>query len=224
VLNETNERQHKMNMRSRVRLGALAGVLILGLIASASASAHQWQVNGVEASGQEVVISGGVSTLTWGTKKISCTATAGKGTVKTKGAGEAAEIKFTGCSTSQSGCSVRTEGQPAGTILAANLPTALTEREPSGGGKAKLADEFKSNAVTKEIAKLKFEGTCSEFPNGVIAGEAAATLTNLSGGIVELRFPTPQLEENTLNFFGKNLTIATVLKEQLAGGGTLTAS
>jgi hypothetical protein len=211
-------------MRSLFRRApvALVAALAINVAVASSASAHQWLVNGTEASGQGVAVSGSTSTLRWGNSTITCTTTSGKGTVKAGGAGEFTEIKFTGCTATTVSCYVKSVGQANGTIVTTSLPTVLTEREPSGGGQKKLSNEFKENA-SHEIFGLEFVGNCTEWPNGTVRGEVASTVKTLTGGNIELAFPSPELKGNTLTYFGAAFHITTKLTMSLEKGGTLTA-
>ena len=231
--------------RIRVLLMSLLAVVAVGAVASATASAHEWKVcreevaatfkykslaecwaGGVGTGGkwerlalpQEVTVSGGTFTLAAGVKKITCTALTHKGFVETGGKDEATEIKFTGCTTSQAGCSVKTAGEPNGTLKLTELDTLLVERKPAGGGAAKLADEFKPDPPHTAFVTLKFEGTCSEFPETEVTGQMAGFVENATE---ELNFPSPELEGNTLRAFGKAAKLAGKLKYKLVNGGNL---
>jgi len=197
---------------SRIRLIMLAALAVFAFsaVASASASAFElkWKVNGAEASGQQVSSSGGEFKLAAGTKTITCTSVTDTGNAEASGKGKAKEIKFTGCKPGQSGCNVKSEGQSNGTIVVSEIPTQLVEREPSGGGAKKEADNFeaKMNAKgEKEFVTLKFEAeagkSCSEYPETKVKGSVAGETIN-SGGAVELNFPNPELKGNTLEAFG----------------------
>ena len=65
----------------------------------------------------------------------------------------------------QAGCDVHSHGAPNGLILVTNIPTLLVDREPSGGGTPKIADEFQSKTVgaTKEFVTLLFLALAGEL-------------------------------------------------------------
>ena len=105
------------------------------------------------------IVPGTSFALTVGTKVITCTGAADAGTITGGKPGtDNISVLFYGCTTSQAGCLVKTAHQANGIILVPNIPTELVEREPSGGGAKKLADEFKSKpAPLSEFVMLKFE-------------------------------------------------------------------
>src|ERR1700726_78756 len=130
--------------RMKVVLLSLLAVFAIGAVASASASAFskEWQVckeagteefetnkcakkasggkfSWVSLTGTESLATtstGGAFELKAGVKTIKCTAVTDKGNIKAAGADEATEIKFTGCTTGQAGCNVKSAGEPNGTI------------------------------------------------------------------------------------------------------------
>jgi hypothetical protein len=168
---------------------------------------REWEFQTLAAAESSKVVSeGGEFKLTVETKVITCKKVTDKGTITggSPGTDLAAEIKFTECKTAQTGCLVKSAGQPNGTIVATNIPTVLVEREPGGGGAKKLADELKENATTKEFVTLKFEAeagkSCSEYPETKVKGQVAAETVTGTG---ELNFPSPELKGNTLTAFGK---------------------
>jgi hypothetical protein len=136
-------------MRSMFRtvLAAFTAVLVLGAVASASALAHEWKVNGKalgKGEKKEVTYSGGKLRMGPNAFEVTCSTTTGKGKVQGPkgfaepgGKGEATELKVTGCQpTSEEGekrgCKVKTGGLPTakvGEIIATDLPTELTELE-----------------------------------------------------------------------------------------------
>lgn len=167
---------------------------------------REWEFKKLAAGAErKTVSSGGVFTLVAGGKTITCQKVADTGTITggKPGTDLAAEIRFTECKTGQTGCLVKTAGQANGTIVVVNIPTVLVEREPSGGGAKKLADEFKENATTKEFVTLKFEAeagkSCSEYTETKVKGQVAAETVTGTG---ELNFPSPELKGNTLKAFG----------------------
>ncbi|HEV2945497.1 MAG TPA: hypothetical protein VGX26_10330 [Solirubrobacteraceae bacterium] len=215
-------------------LAALA-VFAVSAVASASASAVEFQIcaegggSGTkysehkctteEASGKwewvtfkvglenKVVSKGGEFKLTAGTKVITCKKVKDEGLIAEGGAGEATAITFEECSTSEAKCLVKSKGGTNGKVVVTAVPTQLVEREPSGGGTKKLANEFKQNATTKEFVTLQFEkeggGTCSTLPETKVKGQVAAEAINLAtSGEAELNFPSPELKGNSLEAFG----------------------
>ena len=204
--------------RAKILLLSLLTVFATGAITTASATASLWLANTEETAGQEVTYSGGTFTLTAGAKKITCTALSGHGRVE----GEkdlSSEIKLTGCTTSQTGCLPLTSGAPKSTVVFLNLPTLLVERENVKKEKS-LADEFKANPTTKELATLLFltlaGGSCSEYGTSTkVKGQAAAEVDNTTE---ELDFPTEELKGNTLEAFGVAATMAVSLKQKLVEG------
>lgn len=208
-------------------LVALVATVVVGALASASASAHEWFKNGSPLTKtEEVTISGGTLELhASSVDVITCKSDTGKGTVGTGSAGEVAEIKWTGCTTSESGCSVKSTGQPNGTIVAVHLPTQLTERENTEHVNV-VADELKENATTMEFTTLKFtqpsEGGCFNYPAETkIYGEVAGAVHNATSEII---FPSTALKENNLEGFGKKLKFVTAYTQTLTHGGILSAN
>jgi hypothetical protein len=144
--------------------------------------------------------------LTIGTKKISCTEVTNKGTITggQPGTDLASTITFTGCTTGQAGCLVKSAGQANGTIVLTNIPTKLEQRLV--GEEEILVDNFEQNVTTKEFVTLKFEAeagkSCSEYPETKVKGNVGAEVINLSNGEVELHYPEPELPGDTLEAFG----------------------
>lgn len=177
---------------------------------SKTSGTGKWSWGKLEAKETEKVVSNhvaGTQTLLTisGKTLMNCTKVVGKGTITggKPGTADLTEILFTGCTTSQTGCSVKTAGRKNGEVVWSNIPTKLEERETSTKVKV-LADNFEQNATTKEIATYKFEGTCNGFPftETKLKGTVAAEVKNLSNGAVELNFPSPRLEKDTLEWFG----------------------
>jgi hypothetical protein len=227
-------REEALMRKSRLVFLSLLAVFAFSAVASASASAFnlEWEVNGAKLSGTENVTSKNSTnyTLTAGTKVITCTSVTATGTITSGKPGtDAATITFSGCTTSETGCLVKSAGEPAkaGTIVV-SVKTKLVEREPSGGGAKKEADEFSPASGTtfvslefgtKETATgKKLEGTCTNFPNTTVKGQVAA-LTEGSN----LNFPSPELKGNTLEAFGKAATLVGK-SAQTGEKGTVTAS
>ena|ERR1039458_6363487 len=144
-------------------------------------------------------VTGASSVLTVAGKEIKCTAETNKGTITGPGTDLAETITFTGCTTKQAGCLVKSAGQLNGTIVLTNIPTKLEQRLV--GEEEILVDNFEQNVTTKEFVTLKFEGTCSEYFETKVKGDVAAEVINLANGEVELDFPEPELPGNTLNAF-----------------------
>jgi hypothetical protein len=142
--------------------------------------------------------------LVAGAKTITCTAQSSDADVTAGGdSGTVTKITLTGCSTSQAGCLVKTEGDANGTILVPSFPTLTIEGENSG--KAKVpAVEYKSNATTKSLVTLKFEAdagkSCSEF--GTETKVKGSVIAEADNETEELIFPSPEMKGNTLEAFG----------------------
>lgn len=210
-------------------------------VASASASAFEfkWKVNGAEAAAQEVESTGGAFTLKAANKEIKCTAVTDTGNVEATGKGLAKTILFTGCTTNETGCKVKSAGgkQKSGEILVTAIPTQLVER----GGL--LADEFKAKAsgefVTLEfgkVEKIEHAGEATEkrtletnctgvigYPHTTkVEGQIAAKVINLANKKeVELEFPNPQLAGNTLEAFAVAATLFGIDTQKLTSAGEL---
>jgi hypothetical protein len=218
---------------SRIRVGLLSllAVLAVGATMSASASAHEWKINGTVVNTSLAVTStGGQFQLVAGTNVAQCTGVTDKGTVNKGGADEATEIKFTGCTTNETGCLVKSAGAPAkaGEIIVTSIPTLLVTGKTSTGTEV-VADEFKQKAngefVTletgkKEIASNTLTEICTTFPHASkVTGHVAAIVEN---GTQTLNFPNPELQGNTLVAFGKNAKLFGSDQQALVKGGTLT--
>ncbi len=175
-----------MNIGFRNLLVCLVAVLALGAVASASASAFDYEVcekggtekfetnkcaktsSSGEFSFKKVVApaepattsTGGEFELKASGKSVHCTAVTDKGKIKAGGADEATEIKFTGCKNDPKTCTAESPGAAKGTIIVTDIPTQLVERvNPSTKGKV-LADEFKSKTNAKgekEFVTLEFD-------------------------------------------------------------------
>jgi hypothetical protein len=193
----------------------------------------EWSWLKLEAGKSFNVISGivpGTSyVLTVGGKVITCTGAPDAGTITGGTTGtDNISVTFTGCTTSQAGCLVKTVHQGNGTILVPNIPTVLVEREPSGGGAKKLADEFKDKGTPKEFVTLKFEPeagkSCSEFPETKVKGQVAGEVINLANGNTELKFPSPELKGNSLEAFGAAAKLTGRSEVELENGWAFRAS
>ena len=163
-----------------------------------------------EETGKHVAVTStsGTSTLTAGTKKITCTADTDKGWIEAGGAkDEAEEIKFTGCTTAQTGCK-----PTGGTIV---VKAVLTELVMIG---ATLADEFKPTPPATKFVTITFEGTCSEYPTTEVTGHVAGEVENATESI---NFPSPELAGNTLNAFGKAAKLVSKDKQKTVSGGSI---
>jgi hypothetical protein len=215
-------------MRSRLMtsLASLLAIAALSAVATASASAHTWLKNGSPLTkSEEMTISGGVLELVAGPKATKCTGLTGKGTVKTGGSSELAEMKATGCKTGQPGCKVRTMGQPYGTVVMSGIPGLLVEREKPTH-ETVLAQELKRNPTSLEFMTLQFAPepgqTCSEY--GIetrINGQVAGVVRNATE---EVEFANPELKGNTLEGFGVAMKLFTAYTQKLTLGGSLTAN
>jgi hypothetical protein len=196
-----------------------------------SSIAHEWKINGTVVNTSLAVTStGGAFQLVAGTLTIQCTGVTDKGTVNKGGVDEATEIKFTGCTTNETGCLVKSAGAPAkaGEIIVKSIPTLLVTGKTSTGTEV-LADEFKQKAsgefVTLETGKKEIagntltEGCTNFFQSSKVTGHVAAIVEN---GTQTLNFPNPELQGNTLVLFGKNAKLFGSDKRALVKGGTLT--
>jgi hypothetical protein len=134
-------------------------------------------------------------------------------------------ITFTGCTTKQTGCLVKTAGQANGTIVLSNIPTKL--EQVVVGEEEVLVDNFEQNATTKEFVTLKFEAesgkSCSEYTETKVKGHVAAEVKNLTSGEVELEFPSPALAGDSLEAFGLSATFTSRDEMSLANGWALRA-
>jgi len=175
----------------------------------------QWNVLGAGVT-KKVKSSGGAFTLTAGGKVVKCTAVTDKGTITggKPGTDLAEVITFTGCTTKQAGCNVKTAGQLNGTIVVTEIPTKLEERA------GKLVDNFQQNTTTKEFVTLKFEGTCSEYPETKVKGTVAAEVV---AGTGELNFPATAIEKDTLEAFGVKATLTGKDTQELTNEWAYTA-
>jgi len=171
---------------------------------------------------EKLISAGGEFKLAAGTKTVTCKKVLDLGTVTSAGKGEATRITFEECSTSETGCLVKSPEGTNGTVVVTKVPTALVEREPSGGGPKKLAVEFKENATSKEFVTLQFEksggGACSTLPETKVKGQVAAEVTNLLNGNQELNFPSPELKGNSLEAFGVAAKLTGKDTEELESG------
>jgi hypothetical protein len=175
---------------------------------------------------QKVTSKGGAFTLEVTGKKIKCTSVTDKGTITggKPGTDLAEEIVFTGCTTSQAGCKVRSTPPPIvafGTIVVTNIKTKLEEVA------GKLVDKFEQKEVenakkekVKEFVTLEFEAeagkSCSEFPTTKVKGDVAAECKNLANGNVELVFPKPAIAQTPkLEAFGLAATLTGTVEEEL---------
>ena len=147
-------------------------------------------------------------------KKVTDVGTVGPGGV------DELNIHFLECGTSQAGCDVSSPGAPLGLIQLNNIPTLLTLRENPTTKKQVIADEFKSNATTKEFVKLVFHalpgGSCSEWPETTVKGQVAA---ETNGEL--LNFTNPELAGNTIEAFGKAAKFVGDANQMLTNGGKL---
>jgi len=212
---------------SKVRFIVLSvlAVLAVSAVASASASAHEFLVNGKPVTGTEPVTStGGLFRLVAATKIIDCETANGFGLILSGGKTFIHDIHFLNCKTSQTKCAVHSIGASNGLILLVNVPDLLVTRKTSGGAEV-TADEFQENPTTKEFITLKFlaeaGGSCSEFGTETkVKGQVAAQVNN---GTESLEFTEPELQGNSLEAFGKAAKFFGTAKQKLVNGGVLTA-
>ncbi len=206
--------------RLRTILMMVSFVFAISAVGSASASAHEYLVNGAAITGSTslpVLTIGGLAILEAGSKIIDCEKSHGLILILAGGRSFVHDIHFLNCITSESGCLPHSVGAANGLILLVNVPDLLVGRKPAGGGAEVTADEFKENPTTKEFITLKFLGTCTNFPETKVKGQVAGQTT----GELTL-FPTPELEGNSLEAFGKAAKFLAHFKNTLVGGGELT--
>ncbi len=199
--------------------GAFA-VFVICVFGSASAFAHEYLVNGAPITGSTslpVLTVGGLAILEASSKIIDCEKSHGLILILAGGRSFVHDIHFLNCITSEAGCFVHSVGAANGLILLVNVPDLLVGRKQAGGGTEVVADEFKENPTTKEFITLKYLGTCTNFPETKIKGQFAGETT----GELTL-FPTPELEGNGLEAFGKAAKFLAHFKNTLVGGGELT--
>jgi hypothetical protein len=196
-----------------------------------SSIAHEWKINGTVVNTSLAVTStGGMFQLLLGALEVQCTGVTDKGTVNKGGADEATEIKFTGCTTNETGCLVKSAGAPAkaGEIIVTSIPTLLVTGKTSTGTEV-LTDEFKQKANgefltletgKKGIASNTLTELCTNFPHSSkVTGHTSAIVENSTQ---TLNFPNPELQGNALVLFGKNAKLFGSDKRTLVKGGTLT--
>ena len=194
---------------------------------------RKWQWKKLEAGESRNVISwivpGTTYVLTVGARVITCTGAADAGTITGGKPGtDNISVLYYGCTTSQAGCLVRTAHQANGIILVPNIETKLVERATAKGVTV-LADEFKEKATLKEFVTLKFEPeagkSCSEFGTETkVKGQVAGEVINLANGNTEIKFPSPELKENTLEAFGAAAKLAGRSEVELENGWAFRAS
>ena len=126
--------------------------------------------------------------LTAGTLTITCKEVTDKGTITggKPGTDLAEEIKFTGCTTGQAGCKVRSKGGTFGTVAVTNIPTKLEQRVI--GEEEILVDNFEQKEIEPgkfEFVTLQFEPesgkSCSEYPETKVKGTIAAEVVPGTG-------------------------------------------
>jgi hypothetical protein len=240
-------------MRHSKLMGLLVIVLAFCAMTSTSASAFklEWEVCEAQAGGKfenhlcgvmgggggwewkkpagsvAVKYMGEAFKLTSAGKEISCTTVEGEGTLTggSPGTDKATKLEFTGCKTSVVGCAVHSPAQPAGTIIAKELPSKLTERETSKGAKV-LADVVEQEPLAKEIVTLSFEPAATCTPGGFVTTKVKGTvaqecLNDTTTGQIVSRFPTPELKKNTLEAFGSAATLVgeVIIERSGAGAG-----
>jgi hypothetical protein len=197
------------------------------------AGAREWKwvtlVAGEEFTTKSVSTSASF-TLVQGTHTITCTHAEDTGTIKGGNPGtDTAEVKFTGCTTNETGCLVKSkEGTAkAGEIFVKPLKTRLVERN------GKLADLFEpatgTTFVTLEFGKKEkvvvgppevrtLEEACTNFPHeGLVTGAVAAEVLNEPGSTGSLNWPNPELEKNTLKIFGLAAKLTGKVQVELTG-------
>jgi len=213
---------------SRIRLIMLSmlAVFAVGAVASASASAHEWLVDGSGVTASTAVTSSGSEfklTVPGTTKKVKCSTVSDTGNVNTGGKGEATNVSFKTCTTNETVCKVKSVGSaPSGEVVVVNVPTLLVT---NGTG---VKDEFKgshglSNTqfVTLEFGEkvngTKLEKKCSNYPETTeVVGNVSSNVTQ-EGTKVKLSFPEPELSGNTLEAFGLPATLVGNDTEEVSG-------
>jgi hypothetical protein len=226
---------------SKIRLSFLLLLTMLVTFAMsgaslALASTSEWLINGEPVtSAQAVTSSGGEFVMSFAGKEIRCKKVTDKGSVETRGKGEASEIKFTECTATESGteCSVKSAGLPAkaGEIILNNITTELTERFSTEKQATVLADEFKGKTakenefITLEIGKKetssgnKMSEKCANLPETTkVTNQVAAQVNNTTE---EFEFPSKELKENTLKAFGFAAKLVGNTRQRLVRGGAL---
>jgi hypothetical protein len=166
----------------------------------------QWSVLGAGVT-KKVKSSGGTFTLTAGGKVITCTAVTDKGTITggKPGTDLAENITFTGCTTKQAGCEVKSAGGTLGTIVVPNIPTKLEQRVV--GEEEVVVDNFEQNATTKEFVTLEFSGASCAGAGYVTTKVKGTVAAEVVPGTAELNFPATALEKDTLEAFGLKATL-----------------
>jgi hypothetical protein len=175
------------------------------------------------------IVAGTTEVLTVTGKAITCTGETDKGTITGPGKDLAETITFTGCTTSKTGCLVKTAGQANGTIVLTKIPTKLEQRVV--GGVEVLVDNFEQKEVSPgkfEFVTLKFEPKAScepTFPEETkVKGSVAAKVKTLTNGEVELEFPSPALPGDSLEAFGVEALFTSRDELSLENGWALRAS
>ena len=177
---------------------------------------------------------GGAFTLTSSGKAVTCTGVTNTGEIGPGGESDETNITFTGCTANAGACWADSPGHDDGTgekdgvIEVKDIDNQLVEREPNGGGANKLADEFTEGDNPNEFVTLEFDTIagdgegCTGFPTTKVKGQVAGECINItageSEGEVEINFPEPELEGNTLKSFGPSSTLGGKTEVFLANG------
>lgn len=151
---------------------------------------------------EKVISSGGEFKLTSGVKVITCKKVKDEGTITggSPGTDEATKITFEECTTSQTGCKVKSAGGKLGTIEVTGIKTTLKqflvgEEEIEGDVFEQKTVENAKKELIKEFVTLQFEAeagkSCSEFPETKVKGDVVAETAANSG---ELTFPSTPIE------------------------------
>jgi hypothetical protein len=169
---------------------------------------------------------GGEFTLETVNLTVKCTAVTDESEplhVPTSGIGPAGEseglkITFTGCTANAGKCDVSSSGIAGDkTVVVNDIDNQLVERKTAGGVTV-LADEFIGQG---EFVTLKFKKECLGFVETKVTGQVAGECKNITeGGVgkVELNFPKPELQGNSLNAFGKAAKLFGKAKVSLVNG------
>jgi len=231
---------------SRVRLILLSiiAVLAMSAVTAAAASADEWEVQPAEfgmyqkITGEEefnLEATGNEFKLVAGTLEVKCAKVTSVAEIFKTGGGEAETIWFRECTTNNTECKLKSKGTAkVGEIVVLDITTQLGKG--NNGGAAKLTNEFKENAVTKEFVSLevgkkqkagtyKMEEVCGSFPlTSKVLGNVSAFANNIAEvagthpAETELNFPTPEITTNTLEAFGKAAKLFGTTTQKLIPG------
>jgi hypothetical protein len=206
-------------MRSMFRsvLVTLVAVFALGAVAAASASAHEFIVEGKAVAGGEKVAAegeGGTTTIEWteGTTKIKVECASSKvfDTLEGGGASEG-EVALSSCSL-------------AGSTLC-KVPNLLySTRDQLSGSAGSLVDDFKPAGERSQFFVLEFTGSLCSIKGGyTIEGAYACGLPEVGKEAAEHEIACKP-EGSELTFAGKPVRLTSVVKVGLKSGKKWSAS